>query len=190
MSYTVINLTLKLVIQEIDNILVDYPKYPHQVAFSSDYLRNKLITYVLGYVPNRYELQAETQASAQNSNSKLLHLPSEHRLHVEWMIHKGIIHLLKTEADWIQRKIEIMKFLEKAEDHFLSMLERLGLAWWVEVQTKNPDCTYYFGPFVTVHQAQFLQRGYLEDITQEGAQISSVELKQCNPESVTVSHED
>ena len=190
MSYAVINLTLKLVIQEIDNILADYPKYPHQVAFSSDYLRNKLIAYVLGDLPNRYELQEETQATGKNPNSNLLHLPSEHRLHVEWMIHKGIIHLLKTEADWIRRKVEIMKFLEKAEDHFLSMLERLGLAWWVEVKTLDPDCTYYFGPFVTVHQAQFLQRGYLEDLIQEGVQISAVELKQCNPELFTVSPED
>ncbi len=190
MPYTVINLTLKLVIQEIDNILATYPKYPHQVAFSNDYLRNKLITYVLDYLPHRYELQEENQASLTNSNSDLLHLPSEHRLHVEWKIQKGIIHLLKTEAEWIQRKIEIMKFLEKAEDHFLSTLERLGLAWWVEVKTLDPDCTYYFGPFVTVHQAQFLQRGYIEDLIQEGTQISAVELKQFTPESFTVSSED
>jgi hypothetical protein len=41
----------------------------------------------------------------------------------------------------------INKFLESTEAFFTSYLEQIGEAWWVEIVTKKPDCTYYFGPF-------------------------------------------
>ena len=58
--------------------------------------------------------------------------------------------------------------------------------WWVEIQTNNPQCTYYFGPFETSVAASDLQDGFLEDLRQEQAQIITVEIKQCQPEELTI----
>ena len=58
--------------------------------------------------------------------------------------------------------------------------------WWVEIQTKNPQCTYYFGPFETAVEARGSQDGYLEDLRQEQAQIITVEIKQCQPKELTI----
>ncbi len=58
--------------------------------------------------------------------------------------------------------------------------------WWVKIQTKNPQYIYYFGPFETAVAARGLQGGYLEDLLQEQAQIMTVEIKQCQPEDLTI----
>ncbi|NER00040.1 MAG: DUF1816 domain-containing protein [Cyanothece sp. SIO2G6] len=50
---------------------------------------------------------------------------------------------------------------------WLSLLEWLGLAWWVEIDTS--DCTYFFGPFSSQKEALEAQPGYIEDLEQEGA---------------------
>ncbi len=79
-----------------------------------------------------------------------------------------------------------MNFVKNAEEILIFVLEKLGLAWWVEIITHNPNCTYYFGPFLTSKNADFSQFGYIEDITQEGAKISSVEIKQYQPKLLTI----
>lgn len=61
--------------------------------------------------------------------------------------------------------------------------------WWLEIQTKNPPCTYYFGPFDSALEARALQDGYLEDLVAEQAQIVAVEIKQCQPKQLTVCQE-
>ncbi len=58
--------------------------------------------------------------------------------------------------------------------------------WWVKIQTENPQCIYYFGPFETAEEAIWLQDGYLEDLRQEQAQIITVEIKQSQPEDLTI----
>jgi len=57
---------------------------------------------------------------------------------------------------------------------FLCLLIRVprsqhATPWWVEIATEAPHCTYYFGPFNSVGEAQLNQRGYIEDLQQEGA---------------------
>ena len=59
--------------------------------------------------------------------------------------------------------------------------------WWVEIHTNNPQCTYYFGPFETALEARNLQAGYVEDLQQEQAQILTVQIKQCQPQKLTLS---
>ena len=59
--------------------------------------------------------------------------------------------------------------------------------WWIEIHTNNPQCTYYFGPFQTAFEAQALQAGYLEDLQQEQAQIVTAQIKQCQPQQLTLS---
>lgn len=39
----------------------------------------------------------------------------------------------------------------------------LGLAYWVEIVTHGPQCTYYFGPFLSRSEATIAQSGYIED---------------------------
>lgn len=80
----------------------------------------------------------------------------------------------------------INKFLENTEEFFTSYLEQMGEAWWVEIVTKKPDCTYYFGPFASHREAQLSQLGYLEDLEQERPQLIAIEIKQCQPKELTV----
>lgn len=83
-----------------------------------------------------------------------------------------------------------MKVLENAKDIFTVCLEQLGLAWWVEVVTYNPCCTYYFGPFVSSNEAKFYQAGYIEDLEQEQAQIVTVDIKQGQQKELTICDEE
>lgn len=62
-------------------------------------------------------------------------------------------------------------------------------AWWVEVATVEPRCTYYFGPFTSKQSASVAQPGYIEDLEAEGAQGISVQIKWCKPSHLT-SYED
>ncbi len=78
------------------------------------------------------------------------------------------------------------KFLENTEEFFTSYLEMTGKAWWVEIVTKKPDCTYYFGPFASHMEAQLSQLGYLEDLEQERPQLIAIDIKQCQPKELTI----
>lgn len=71
-------------------------------------------------------------------------------------------------------------------EFFTSVLNFLGLAWWVEVTTDSPRCIYYFGPFESAQAAQVAQSGYVEDLQQEGAQNIAVSIKRCKPSNLTV----
>lgn len=67
-----------------------------------------------------------------------------------------------------------------------NLLNFLGLAWWVEIITDKPRCTYYFGPFSDAKSAQIAKGGYLEDLEQEGAQGIAVNIKRCKPTDLTI----
>lgn len=75
---------------------------------------------------------------------------------------------------------------KRRQETALHLLVRLGLAHWVKIITTNPSCTYYFGPFITIKEAKLAQWGYLDDLLEEGAEILSVDIKQCNPRELTV----
>jgi hypothetical protein len=80
----------------------------------------------------------------------------------------------------------INNFLESTEEFFTSYLEQTGRAWWVEIVTKKPDCTYYFGPFASHREAQLSQLGYIEDLERERPQLIAIEIKQCQPKYLTI----
>lgn len=67
-----------------------------------------------------------------------------------------------------------------------SLLDGLGLAWWVEIVTEKPRCTYYFGPFLKFGEAQAAKPGYVEDLEQEDAQGIQVSIKRCKPATLTI----
>ncbi|GEM_PF-1993066 len=69
MSFELINLTLPLVIQEIEDVLDEYPEHPYQSAFSMHEFRQKLIAHVLSQVPNQYAIAGE-QTPARKPSSR------------------------------------------------------------------------------------------------------------------------
>ncbi|MFB2923364.1 MULTISPECIES: DUF1816 domain-containing protein [Aerosakkonema] len=71
----------------------------------------------------------------------------------------------------------------------ISILNLFGLAWWIEIQTQSPRCTYYFGPFLSAKDAEAEIGGYQEDLKAEGAQVSAVLVKRCKPAKLTVEYE-
>ncbi|AFZ00579.1 DUF1816 domain-containing protein [Calothrix sp. PCC 6303] len=70
-----------------------------------------------------------------------------------------------------------------------NVFQNLGLAWWVEVVTQTPRCTYYFGPFLNSTEAQAAIKGYIEDLEQEGAQGLKINVKRCKPSVLTVAED-
>lgn len=66
------------------------------------------------------------------------------------------------------------------------ILNALGKAYWVKIETNQPSCTYYFGPFFNNKDAQSAQAGYLEDLSQEGAVDMKVDIKRCKPTELTI----
>ncbi len=71
-------------------------------------------------------------------------------------------------------------------EFFTSLLNTLGFAWWVEIGTDHPRCTYYFGPFATETEATAEKDGYIEDLENEGAQGIRVLVKRCKPRKLTI----
>jgi hypothetical protein len=87
-------------------------------------------------------------------------------------------------------KIIINNFLETTEEILMTYLEKVGMAWWVEIVTKKPDCKYYFGPFASHREAQLSQLGYIEDLERERPQLIAIEIKQCQPKELTIFEEE
>ena len=99
MSYELINLTLPLVITEIENVLDDYPQSPYQIAFSLPEMRQRLLAHVLTHIPNRYVVQGEKLTLKE---PKFLHpSPLQERVQMENLIRGGILHLLQENAELI-----------------------------------------------------------------------------------------
>lgn len=78
-------------------------------------------------------------------------------------------------------------FLDNLKELLTNFFDNFGWAWWVEIMTQNPRCTYYFGPFLSVKEAQAAMAGYIEDLQQEGAQGIAVNVKRCKPDNLTIS---
>ncbi len=63
---------------------------------------------------------------------------------------------------------------------------RLGIAWWVELKTASPNCTYYFGPFITAAEAKRAMPGYIEDLNGENAQGIEALVRRIKPTQITI----
>jgi len=75
------------------------------------------------------------------------------------------------------------------KESLINVFDKLGLAWWVEIVTQNPRCTYYFGPFLNSADATFASKGYVEDLEIEGAQGIAVNVKRCKPDTLTIAED-
>lgn len=92
MEKQLFNLTLPIVSEEIENILLNYPEYPYQQAFSPTGLRQDLVAYVLSRIPNKFIVLEETESFANLQIS--LTYTSKQRLDIEHYIHLGISDIL------------------------------------------------------------------------------------------------
>lgn len=68
----------------------------------------------------------------------------------------------------------------------IEILNFFKLAFWVEIFTENPKCTYYFGPFLTIKEAQEASLGYVEDLRTENAQGIRTHVKRMKPSTLTI----
>jgi hypothetical protein len=58
---------------------------------------------------------------------------------------------------------------DNMKETYISLLEILGMASWVEIATDFPRCTYFFGPFANISEAEEGKYGYIEDLEAEDA---------------------
>ena len=52
---------------------------------------------------------------------------------------------------------------------FRTVANGLGLAWWARVETRQPDVTYWFGPYVRRTSLEAALPPFLADLRSEGA---------------------
>lgn len=74
----------------------------------------------------------------------------------------------------------------KISEIWINGLDFFGQAWWVEVITTEPKCTYYFGPFGNAQEANLAVIGYVEDLENEAAQGIQIQVKRCKPNILTI----
>ena len=73
------------------------------------------------------------------------------------------------------------------------MIETLNAyhqAWWIEILTAQPKCTYYFGPFAGAWEAEVASKGFVEDLEGEFAQDIKVKIdRHRQPDLLTIEHD-
>lgn len=78
-------------------------------------------------------------------------------------------------------------YMKNIFSQFFDSLFGSGKAWWVEVTTGAPVCTYYFGPFDTAGEAEIAKQGYVDDLEQEGAkQVAATVVHRKEPQDLTI----
>ena len=46
---------------------------------------------------------------------------------------------------------------------------KLGLAWWAKIETEQPNCTYWYGPFITKRSLKENIPSFIQDLNHEGS---------------------
>jgi Domain of unknown function (DUF1816) len=85
-----------------------------------------------------------------------------------------------------QIKTFAQKILTQITTRWTDFLDFAGQAWWIEIFTTQPQCTYYFGPFAGFREAQTAITGYLQDLESEAAQGIKIQVKRCRPPQLTI----
>nr|WP_310426118.1 DUF1816 domain-containing protein [Chamaesiphon sp. VAR_48_metabat_135_sub] len=63
-------------------------------------------------------------------------------------------------------------------------------AWWVEIFTAQPKCTYYFGPFSGAQEAAVASKGFVVDLEGEFAEGITIKIdRHCQPDLLTIEHD-
>ena len=65
----------------------------------------------------------------------------------------------------------------------------LGLAWWARVESRNPDVTYWFGPFVRRSTLERELETFLSDLRSESPAVLEHQLLRTRrSEPFTIEH--
>ncbi len=80
----------------------------------------------------------------------------------------------------------VMEMTDNLKELFISFVDTIGVAVWIEIITEPPTCTYYFGPFSSNGEAEDAKSGYIEDLEAESATITSMILKRYKPQDLTI----
>ena len=59
---------------------------------------------------------------------------------------------------------------------------KLGLAWWAKVETKEPLTTYWYGPFLTKRSLKENLVSFINDLTDEGSTNIKHSIVRCKKE--------
>ena len=59
---------------------------------------------------------------------------------------------------------------------------KLGLAWWAKIETRQPDTTYWYGPFITKRSLEKNMSFFIKDLTEEGSTNIKHSLVRCKKE--------
>ena len=59
---------------------------------------------------------------------------------------------------------------------------KLGLAWWAKVETRDPSATYWFGPFLTKRNLIENLEKFLNDLSEEGSKDLKHSIIRCKKE--------
>tara|TARA_Y100001968_G_C18690428_1_gene406682 strand:- start:43 stop:273 length:231 start_codon:yes stop_codon:yes gene_type:complete len=60
-----------------------------------------------------------------------------------------------------------------------SLGNSFGLAWWARIETKKPNVTYWFGPFLTRRSLKGCLKEFVEDLSEESPQSITHSLIRC-----------
>lgn len=103
MSSKIVNLTLYLVIKELETVLDGCPMYPYQVVFSTQKWRHQLILYILNQIPNYYSIIEDIQDLPEDPT--VLYSSPEEQLTMRAVICQGIANVLQENADSLNGNI-------------------------------------------------------------------------------------
>jgi hypothetical protein len=93
MSKSIVNLTIPLVVAEVEKALKTYPHYPYQQLFANPDLHQELVAYVLTRIHSVYVAVDEGEKIANDIET--ISDSTETQACLESFIHQGIHYILQ-----------------------------------------------------------------------------------------------
>jgi hypothetical protein len=80
-------------------------------------------------------------------------------------------------------------FMAPLQQPFRDVANLLGVAWWARIDTRQPDVTYWFGPYVRRSSLEASLPSILADLREEGpAVLEHRLLRTRRREPLTIEH--
>mgnify|MGYP001810344966 FL=1 len=181
MSSYLVNETLAVVEQEIDQFLIDFPRdHPYVMALSLPCFRQQLKAKILSTIPNRHKVRTDEDLVLTSAHCYASIL--EERLVIE----EKILRAMPDMIDDLRCRMHQEDSGEIIDQDTQASSLYQDRDWWVRVHTIIPCVTYYFGPFTDEKEANKAYPGYLEDLREEKAIGIFADIKQYSPRRFTV----
>ncbi|MEM6448300.1 MAG: hypothetical protein AAFY57_19535 [Cyanobacteria bacterium J06642_2] len=111
-----VNLTLPIVVRDIESVLETYGHSAYRRAFAIPEMRQKLAAYVLSHIPNRYAVVAEDKNEARLN--AIPTSPFSERSRVQQVICDGVECVLRDHAEQIEHQLPVEGNLNTAPSHW------------------------------------------------------------------------